>query len=857
MNECESDPCKNGGYCTDLTGRFECRCPPNTSGEFCETLLETTTIPTTEPTTVPTAEDVTTGVYTAEVSTVITTGDMSTGETSTPSREETSSQSLDEVSSKLPDNLTAMMEEMMDNVTAATDGDELSSLSTADNISTTPSFDTEATGTVLSVTDLTTLDGDNETLTTPFQPRPDVEIDELPTRDFRTTDDSVNVTEDVTESDTDNITSSILETESFTPSGLSDRTPNVTDLDSGYNVTGRTLTPETLQTVSPEISSEEIGIVTEEGSGDIPVTPVIGVEDTEDDVGSGAVIATEPFTMFSDVPDSTSTDTTTATSVGPGTTAISTVSDVSQSSTGVDSIEVDSTASGDFDEALTSLSPAETVGIDVSDFPEDAASGDTTDVKTSTPGTTLTTSKVIDEEDVGSGATDEVLPPEESTPDEPEYSVVTSDAPLTTPGTEVDSSGDLVVDTTGGRVDSTDGEVGSGEIVTSFPLSSTWPEANATSLLGTSQATPVTVSTSSPEKESLSSTAGSMFPLATDLFMGPIEENVFIPEIIGTTPPLLIFPDKPRSTTTKYVPKRTPKPYVPKTTSAPTEKQSSLETTTLELDTVTSWIYDTMSTLSTLFTTSTTTTTTAATTQQPPATTEGEAEPPPPILPPTLEPQDQRTNRGDLPPEEYDTTTPAKPTKATSPPVPPTPLPTTTVGLRSTPVPTKNIPYPSKSVTWPKPVMVKTTPKTTVIPSLGFPSIRTRVYHTVRNAYNVGKKIADAAYKKSKALLHRTIRRMTDLWKLCVRNAMKAVYTPYNYIRNLYTTSVNKGNRLLSNAYKYTYSGLRKVYGQARRTMSNYYNYLRQQYKKRYNYYYTQYYNYYRNLKNKWWNYFG
>ena len=36
LNECNSSPCKNGGTCKDLIGRFECTCTDKYSGKQCQ-----------------------------------------------------------------------------------------------------------------------------------------------------------------------------------------------------------------------------------------------------------------------------------------------------------------------------------------------------------------------------------------------------------------------------------------------------------------------------------------------------------------------------------------------------------------------------------------------------------------------------------------------------------------------------------------------------------------------------------------------------------------------------------------------------------------------------------------------------
>lgn len=37
MNECESNPCQNGGSCLDRFNMFVCECPPGYSGPVCDT----------------------------------------------------------------------------------------------------------------------------------------------------------------------------------------------------------------------------------------------------------------------------------------------------------------------------------------------------------------------------------------------------------------------------------------------------------------------------------------------------------------------------------------------------------------------------------------------------------------------------------------------------------------------------------------------------------------------------------------------------------------------------------------------------------------------------------------------------
>ena len=37
INECEANPCKNGGTCFDLVGDYRCDCVPGYTGADCET----------------------------------------------------------------------------------------------------------------------------------------------------------------------------------------------------------------------------------------------------------------------------------------------------------------------------------------------------------------------------------------------------------------------------------------------------------------------------------------------------------------------------------------------------------------------------------------------------------------------------------------------------------------------------------------------------------------------------------------------------------------------------------------------------------------------------------------------------
>ena len=36
IDECASDPCSNGGTCSDLVNKFVCNCPPGYGGIRCE-----------------------------------------------------------------------------------------------------------------------------------------------------------------------------------------------------------------------------------------------------------------------------------------------------------------------------------------------------------------------------------------------------------------------------------------------------------------------------------------------------------------------------------------------------------------------------------------------------------------------------------------------------------------------------------------------------------------------------------------------------------------------------------------------------------------------------------------------------
>ena len=36
VNECASNPCRNGGTCLNQENRYVCQCPRGTRGKFCE-----------------------------------------------------------------------------------------------------------------------------------------------------------------------------------------------------------------------------------------------------------------------------------------------------------------------------------------------------------------------------------------------------------------------------------------------------------------------------------------------------------------------------------------------------------------------------------------------------------------------------------------------------------------------------------------------------------------------------------------------------------------------------------------------------------------------------------------------------
>ena len=37
VNECNSNPCRNGGTCTDRVNEYTCKCPSGYNGDNCET----------------------------------------------------------------------------------------------------------------------------------------------------------------------------------------------------------------------------------------------------------------------------------------------------------------------------------------------------------------------------------------------------------------------------------------------------------------------------------------------------------------------------------------------------------------------------------------------------------------------------------------------------------------------------------------------------------------------------------------------------------------------------------------------------------------------------------------------------
>jgi hypothetical protein len=43
IDECEFDPCLNGGNCADLIGEFSCTCLPGFTGTICQTGTVNTT----------------------------------------------------------------------------------------------------------------------------------------------------------------------------------------------------------------------------------------------------------------------------------------------------------------------------------------------------------------------------------------------------------------------------------------------------------------------------------------------------------------------------------------------------------------------------------------------------------------------------------------------------------------------------------------------------------------------------------------------------------------------------------------------------------------------------------------------
>lgn len=45
VDECQNQPCKNGGTCVDLVNHFKCSCPPGTRGMSSSTILSTKACP--------------------------------------------------------------------------------------------------------------------------------------------------------------------------------------------------------------------------------------------------------------------------------------------------------------------------------------------------------------------------------------------------------------------------------------------------------------------------------------------------------------------------------------------------------------------------------------------------------------------------------------------------------------------------------------------------------------------------------------------------------------------------------------------------------------------------------------------
>ena len=45
INECASNPCQNGGNCSDFVAEYNCTCQPGFSGTDCETSTCVTNLP--------------------------------------------------------------------------------------------------------------------------------------------------------------------------------------------------------------------------------------------------------------------------------------------------------------------------------------------------------------------------------------------------------------------------------------------------------------------------------------------------------------------------------------------------------------------------------------------------------------------------------------------------------------------------------------------------------------------------------------------------------------------------------------------------------------------------------------------
>jgi len=40
IDDCDPDPCQNGGICEDYPGYYECTCPELTTGDNCEIVIK-------------------------------------------------------------------------------------------------------------------------------------------------------------------------------------------------------------------------------------------------------------------------------------------------------------------------------------------------------------------------------------------------------------------------------------------------------------------------------------------------------------------------------------------------------------------------------------------------------------------------------------------------------------------------------------------------------------------------------------------------------------------------------------------------------------------------------------------------